>query len=50
MYFEIKLANISSMQHMVQCKQVMTDEVITAHNYLERSGTLNWVCELLQQK
>jgi hypothetical protein len=50
MYFEIKLAIISSMQHMVQYKDVMTGEVITAYNYLESSGMLNWVCDLLQQK
>jgi hypothetical protein len=50
MYFEMKLAKISSMQHMVQCKEVMTGEVITACNYLEGSGMLNWVCDLLRQK
>jgi len=50
MYFEIKLANISSMQLKVLCKDVMTDEVITAYNYLESSGKSNWVCDLLQQQ
>jgi len=50
MYFEIKLANISRMQLKVQCKGIMTGEVITVYNYLESSGKLNWVCDLLQQK
>ena len=50
MYFEIKLANIFSTQLKVQYKGVMTGEVITVYNYLESSGKLNWVCDLLQQK
>jgi hypothetical protein len=50
MYFEIKLVNISSKQFMVQCKEVLTGEVITAYNYLIGSGMMNWACDLLQQK
>jgi hypothetical protein len=50
MYFEIKLANNSSMRNMVQCHEVMTGAVITAYNYLESSGMVNWFCDLLQQK
>jgi len=50
MYFEIKLAHISSVQHMVESIVVLTGEVITVYNYLESSGMLNWVCDLLQKK
>jgi hypothetical protein len=38
------------MQHMVQCKEIMAGEVITAYNYLLGSETSNWICDLLQQK
>jgi hypothetical protein len=49
-YFEITVAIISSMQFMVQFKEVLTGEVITAYNNLIGSGMLNWLCDLLQQK
>jgi len=50
MYFEIKLANTSSKQLKVLCKDIMTGEVIIAYDDLESSGKLNWVCDLLQQQ
>jgi len=50
MYFDIKLAHISSMQLKVESIVVLTGEVFTAYNCLENSGMVNWVCDLLQQK